>query len=128
MIETSINDYFFDPRVKDCINYIQEHYEHKIGMRDLSEISKISNSETIKLFKICRSHAFSIFTPLSFGPQSNSRFSNNVTEVAMGYGFSTTSYFIQVFKEKYHVTPKQFQLLHNMNSVINIPDNLNSHF
>ncbi|MCE3332759.1 helix-turn-helix domain-containing protein, partial [Staphylococcus aureus] len=37
---------------------------------------------------------------------------NNVTEVAMDCGFSTTSYFIQVFKDKYKVTPKQFQLSH----------------
>ena len=86
----------------------------------------------LSCLKICRSHAFSIFTPLSFEKAAKqlTLTSNNVTEVAMGYGFSTTSYFIQVFKEKYHVTPKQFQLLHNKyaNSVINIPDNLNSHF
>ena len=37
---------------------------------------------------------------------------NNVTEVAMDCGFSTTSYFIQMFKDKYKVTPKQFQLSH----------------
>jgi AraC-like DNA-binding protein len=27
----------------------------------------------------------------------------------MACGFSTTSYFIKVFKEKYDLTPKQFQ-------------------
>ena len=37
---------------------------------------------------------------------------NNVTEVALDCGFSTTSYFIQMFKDKYKVTPKQFQLSH----------------
>lgn len=84
-------------------------------MRDLSEISKISNSETIKLFK-----KYVGLTPFQYllhyrlekAAKQLTLTSNNVTEVAMGYGFSTTSYFIQVFKEKYHVTPKQFQLLH----------------
>lgn len=113
--DQSINDYFFDPRVKDCINYIQEHYEHKIGMHDLSNVSEISNSETIKLFK-----KYVGLTPFQYllhyrlekAAKQLTLTSNNVTEVAMGCGFSTTSYFIQVFKEKYHVTTKQFQLLH----------------
>lgn len=34
---------------------------------------------------------------------------HSVTEVAMACGFSTTSYFIQMFKQKYELTPKQFQ-------------------
>ncbi|WP_232184163.1 helix-turn-helix domain-containing protein [Staphylococcus arlettae] len=34
----------------------------------------------------------------------------SVTEVAMNCGFATTSYFIKVFKVRYHETPKQFQL------------------
>ena len=32
-----------------------------------------------------------------------------VTEIAMACGFSTTSYFIQIFKNKYGMTPKQMQ-------------------
>ncbi|WP_323133237.1 AraC family transcriptional regulator [Staphylococcus saprophyticus] len=35
--------------------------------------------------------------------------SYSITEVDMTCGFLTTSYFIQVFKNKYGITPKQFQ-------------------
>ena len=59
-------------------------------MRDLSEISKISNSETIKLFK-----KYVGLTPFQYllhyrlekAAKQLTLTSNNVTEVAMGYGF-----------------------------------------
>lgn len=112
---SSTQYYYFDQRVKDCINYIQMNYTYKIDMTDLCEISQISQSETIKLFK-----RYVGMTPFQYvlnyrlekGAKQLKLSHNNVTEVAMDCGFSTTSYFIKMFKDKYKVTPKQFQLLH----------------
>ena len=107
--------YYFDQRIKDCINFIQRNYTYKIKMHDLCKISCISSSETIKLFK-----RYVGMTPFQYllhyrlekGAKQLKLTHNNVTEVAMDCSFSTTSYFIQVFKDKYKVTPKQFQLSH----------------
>lgn len=35
---------------------------------------------------------------------------SNVTDVAFNLGYSNISYFIKLFKEKYHITPKQYQM------------------
>ena len=37
--------------------------------------------------------------------------SGSVTEIAASVGFCTTSYFIKLFKEQMHVSPKQYQKL-----------------
>ncbi|SHH73482.1 helix-turn-helix transcriptional regulator [Clostridium grantii] len=40
----------------------------------------------------------------------------NVTEVAYGLGYANISYFIKLFKDKYKITPKQYQLnIYNSN-------------
>ena len=86
-----INQYFFDPRVKQCIEYLQSHYHKKVQLSELSHMVHMSEAETIKLFK-----RFAGDTPFNF--LQNYRL------------FSTTSYFIQNFKQKYSLTPKQFQI------------------
>lgn len=108
-----INQYFFDPRVKQCIQYLQSHYYKKVKLSELSHMVHMSEAETIKLFK-----RFAGDTPFNF--LQNYRLEQsakqlmyhhkNVTEVEMDCGFSTTSYFIQNFKQKYSLTPKQFQI------------------
>lgn len=111
--ETGHIDYYFDTRVKQLIEYIQEHFNSKITLESLSRHIHMSQSETIKLFK---QHVNQ--TPIQYLlnvrlEQSISMLyrlsSYSITEVAMTCGFSTTSYFIQVFKNKYGITPKQFQ-------------------
>lgn len=82
-------------------------------LSELSHMVHMSEAETIKLFK-----RFAGDTPFNF--LQNYRLEQsakqlmyhhkNVTEVAMDCGFSTTSYFIQNFKQKYSLTPKQFQI------------------
>ncbi|MDY4023018.1 AraC family transcriptional regulator [Staphylococcus borealis] len=108
-----VTQYFFDPRVKQCIQFLQSHYYKKVKLSELSRMVHMSEAETIKLFK-----RFAGDTPLNF--LQNYRLEQsakqlmyhhrNVTEVAMDCGFSTTSYFIQSFKHKYSLTPKQFQI------------------
>ncbi|WP_210617192.1 AraC family transcriptional regulator [Mammaliicoccus lentus] len=106
-------EYYFDTRVKKLIAYIQEHFNSKMTLDTFSKQIHMSHSETIKLFK---QHVKQ--TPFQY--LLNVRLEQSIrmlhslhfytiTEVAMNCGFSTTSYFIQVFKNKYGLTPKQFQ-------------------
>ena len=82
--------YYFDQRIKDCINFIQSNYTYKIKMHDLCKISCISSSETIKLFK-----RYVGMTPFQYllhyrlekGAKQLKLTHNNVTEVAMDCGF-----------------------------------------
>ena len=56
-----INQYFFDPRVKQCIEYLQSHYHKKVQLSELSHMVHMSEAETIKLFK-----RFAGDTPFNF--------------------------------------------------------------
>ena len=125
--------YYFDQRIKDCINFIQSNYTYKIKMHDLCKISCISSSETIKLFK-----RYVGMTPFQYllhyrlekGAKQLKLTHNNVTEVAMDCGFlqRVISYRCLKINTKLHLNNFNYHINKNANSVINIPDNWNSHF
>lgn len=105
--------YYFDLRVKTCIQFIQQEYQRKISLKEISSLIHMSETETIRLFKRYIGN-----TPfhylLNFRLEQSAKAliytTDNVTQIALTHGFSTTSYFIQCFKDKYHLTPKQFQI------------------
>lgn len=102
----------YDPRVKRILEYIHEHYQHQISLEKLADITFLSRSETIRLFKrhIGR-------TPISY--ILNYRLDHSVvylintrstiSEIALQCGFSSVSYYIKKFREHYHVTPRTYR-------------------
>lgn len=105
--------YYFDYRIKRLITYLQDHFHKKISLQMLSEEIHMSKSETVRCFKFYVNQ-----TPMQYLVNLRlehsirmlrSKHPYTITEIAMACGFSTTSYFIKVFKEKYKLTPKQFQ-------------------
>ena len=102
-------------------------------MHDLCKISCISSSETIKLFK-----RYVGMTPFQYllhyrlekGAKQLKLTHNNVTEVAMDCGFlqRVISYRCLKINTKLHLNNFNYHINKNANSVINIPDNWNSHF
>lgn len=105
--------YYFDRRIKQLMAYMQNNYHKKISLQTLSEQIHMSQSETIKCFKYYVNQ-----TPMQYLTNLRlersvrmlySKQSYTITDIAMACGFSITSYFIKVFKEKYDLTPKQFQ-------------------
>ena len=44
---------------------------------------------------------------------------NNVTDIAAAVGISSLSHFIHKFKEHFGITPKEYQLLHAVDSAAN---------
>lgn len=105
--------YNFDSRVKQIIEYIHEYYSNKITLQQLSGVIHMSEAETIKLFKRATKQ-----TPFEYLQktrleasiyQLNHKAKYTITDIAMQCGFSTTSYFIKLFKNTYGMTPKQYQ-------------------
>ena len=107
------SEYFFDTRVKLLIEYLHNHAHTKITLKTLSHLIHMSESETIKLFKQhVHQTPFQYLTNVRLERSINMLYGQQtytVTEIAMACGFSTTSYFIQIFKNKYGMTPKQMQ-------------------
>lgn len=79
----------------------------------LSKQIYMSQSETIKLFKqYAKKNPFQYLLDVRLEQSIRMLYSLHrytITDVAINCGFSTTSYFIQVFKNKYGITPKKFQ-------------------
>lgn len=111
--------YHFDYRVKQMMSYIHKHFQDKITLGHLSQNIYLSEAEAIRLFK-----KYVKQTPFEYLlryrlEQSKSILDKDrlstITEIAMACGFSTTSYFIKVFKARYGMTPKQYQKYHHTN-------------
>lgn len=111
--QTVYIDYYFDNRVKHLIDYIQKHFDSKMTLDTLSKQIYMSQSETIKLFKqYAKKTPFQYLLDVRLEQSIRMLYSLHrytITDVAINCGFSTTSYFIQVFKNKYGITPKKFQ-------------------
>ncbi|MDT3973920.1 AraC family transcriptional regulator, partial [Staphylococcus saprophyticus] len=108
-----------DYRVKQMMSYIHKHFQDKITLGPLSQNIYLSEAEAIRLFK-----KYVKQTPFEYLlryrlEQSKSILDKDslstITEIAMACGFSTTSYFIKVFKARYGMTPKQYQKYHHTN-------------
>ncbi|UXV28426.1 AraC family transcriptional regulator [Mammaliicoccus sciuri] len=110
-IETDAH-YYFDQRIKTLIKYIQDHYQSKITLNDLSENIHMSKSETVRLFsKYVHQTPFQYILNYRLEKSVsmlNKHTDKSITDISYACGFSTTSYFIQKFKERYGQTPKQF--------------------
>lgn len=111
--QVTTSAYYFDPRVKQLIEYIQINATTKITLNELSNIIHMSESETIKLFKrYMQQTPFQYLLNFRLEQSIDMLCSNKgyaITEIALGCGFSTTSYYIKLFKTKYGETPKKYR-------------------
>ena len=98
-------------RLKSIISYIQEHYDQEIKLEDVAEAANICKSECCRFFK--KHMNMTIFDYVLYYRIQMSipliREYDSITEVASMVGFSSSSYFTQVFKRYMGFTPMQFK-------------------
>lgn len=100
------------------IGFIQKHYQDKLVLRDISNAGNCGKTRCTALFKKYLSMA-----PISFlnhyrlkkGSLLLKNTSMSITEIAFTCGFSSTSYFCELFHKYYGITPGAYR-----NSDINI--------
>lgn len=102
----------YDPRVKMILEYIHTHYKDQIKLETLAEMVHLSKAETIRVFKkhvgrtpfqYILDHRLERSINLLLGTKST------ITEIAFACGFSSVSYFIEKFKEAFHMTPNRYR-------------------
>lgn len=102
-------------RIKQILSYIHTHYAEKLSLKDISKEVHLCPSECCRYFK--RYMNCSIFEYLT-----NYRISQgaillleksdlSVSDIAYEIGFSDTSYFIRLFREKLGHTPLAYKNL-----------------
>lgn len=101
-------------RLKQILTYIHGHYQEKITLDDIAAEVNICPSECCRFFKKhMRESLFDYL--LNFRIEQSlellSRESGNITEAAIQCGFSSSSYFSRVFRERMGYSPREYQKL-----------------
>lgn len=103
-----------DSVVRNMLSYIRNHYTCKISLDELSNMSNLSKSSCNRLF-----HKSVGCTPFDYLMEYRIKRSisllleseKSITEIAYMCGFSDTSYYCKVFKNKKGISPTKFRSL-----------------
>lgn len=102
----------YSKHVVICIEYIYEHLLEKIGITDLSNLTGLHENYLSQLFK--RETGMTIMHYIRIRKLEQAEFrlkhtNDSVLEIANDLNFSSQSYFIQVFKRKNGLTPREYR-------------------
>lgn len=100
-------------RLRDAISYIQENYKEKITLNDIAENIHISTRgcdrmfmKYLKLSPIMYLHSVRLQKATSMLSDMN----KSISEIAIENGYSSSSHFGKIFKEKHNMTPKEYRV------------------
>ena len=99
------------PHVKKCISYINEHLEERLTVKSLAGICGISPDYLSQIFKheIGDNLSSYILTrKLEHAKELIAKGTSN-KEICKTLNFSSSSYFVTAFKNKYHMTPSEYK-------------------
>ncbi len=99
-------------KYRNIRNYIEDHYQERISLDQLSELFFISKYHLVREYQ--RLFGTTILTDLTMKRLSHAksmlRFSDESIEtIAVSCGFQTSSYFIKVFKRFENITPLEYR-------------------
>ena len=98
-------------RLRDIIMFIEEHYNQDISLEDVAKSATICKSECCRYFK--KHMGMTIFDFILYTRIQNSLpllvNMDSITEVAAAVGFSSPSYYSQIFKRYMKCTPMEYK-------------------
>ena len=94
------------------IGFVQKHYQNKLILKDISNAGNCGKTKCTSLFQ-----KYLSMSPISFlnhyrlkrGSLLLRSTSMSITEIAYACGFSTTSYFCELFHKYYNITPGAYR-------------------
>lgn len=99
-------------QLEPVFSYIQEHYELPLKASEAAKLCSMSYSHFSRSFNRLLHMSFSDYvTHIRLKEAEKLLVSTSlpITEVAAAAGFGSTSYFIKLFQEQKHLSPKQFR-------------------
>lgn len=98
-------------RLRDMITFIEEHYKQEITLDDVAKSASICKSECCRFFK--KQMGMTIFDYILYIRIQHSlpllAGADSITEVASAVGFSSPSYYSQIFKRYMKCTPMEYK-------------------
>jgi len=101
-----------EAKAKDILSYIKEHYAENICIKDIARYTGISRSECFRSFQhFTNKSPIEYLTEYRLSHAANMlrETDKSVAQIATECGFSSSSYFGKLFKEKYAVSPSQYK-------------------
>lgn len=98
-------------RIKKAIRYMNENYASKLSLEDIAAACNLSKSEFCRCFKrITRQTVFEYLMDLRIRKSIRllDREGLSVTETALASGFSSSSYYTEVFRRYMGCTPREY--------------------
>jgi transcriptional regulator GlxA family with amidase domain len=101
--------------VQKMLSYMSAHYSEKIQLSDIAAAASYSESECCRTFKRFTGESIMSYLKTFRLEQSTHLLTQSglsVSDVAYACGFSSTSYFIRLFREQFGLTPHCYQQKH----------------
>ncbi|MDD3411096.1 MAG: AraC family transcriptional regulator [Eubacteriales bacterium] len=102
-------------RLQLAFAYMEAHAEENIGMEEVAEHCGMGYSTFSRFFAQATHKSFPAYLVqlrLSKASIQLIRTRQPITEIALESGFSTTSYFIQCFRKRFQLTPREYRRLY----------------
>ena len=99
-------------KLAPILNYIEDHYNEPITLETITKMFNIEKTYFCKFFKTNMNATFTQYlNTVRINKAKTLMLSANksITEIAAETGFSSSSYFAEIFKRNVHCTPNQYQ-------------------
>lgn len=98
--------------LREMVGYIQHNYQHKIKLNDIATAGKVCRSNCCKIFQsILQKSPIAYLNEYRLDKSiellHNSTYS--ITEIALQCGFSSSSYFTEIFHREIGYTPSEYR-------------------
>lgn len=99
------------PHVKKCISYINEHLEERLTVKSLAGICGVSPDYLSQIFKREMGDNLSSYVLTRKLEHAKELIAKGTSskEICKTLKFSSSSYFVTAFKNKYHMTPSEYK-------------------
>ena len=98
--------------IKMVLDYINEHYQEQLTVKELTELSNYSEYYFMKLFKQYTGKTVASYLNdfrLEKAKVMLLHSDRSITEIALDVGFNNTSYFIKKFQQANMVSPHKYR-------------------
>ncbi len=102
--------------INHTLNYIHEHFDQKLSLKQISEVAELSPNYLHKIFtEIMKITPNEYITKVRLKMAKDLLLRTNlpIYNIADQCGFNNVSYFSFLFKKSFHVTPVDFRNRHN---------------
>lgn len=102
-------------QIKQVIEYIEEHIESRINIKDLANLTRWEVTHFSRLFKkhlYLTPHQYILNTKIEHAKNQLIESDDSLQEIALNLGFGAYSNFFNAFKKNTKMTPEKYRLTH----------------